>query len=230
MYNIVMDKLKFQNLVQIHSSKPVIMGYQNGKRFYEFDGDKFASVTTALSATKPQKDIDALQKWRDKVGENEAARICKESTERGTEMHDLVERYLKSNQESINVRSDSIMLFEQLILELNKIDWWALELFVCSKKLGLAGRLDCVGFYNNQLTLIDFKTSTKKKYPSYITDYYYQVTIYAMMCEELFDVEINRGLILISTMGDGAQTFEFNIDVWRDRVLERVGEFHKKLA
>ena len=51
-----------------------------------------------------------------------------------------------------------------------------------------------------------------------------------MMCEELFDVQINKGLILISTMGDGAQTFEFNIDVWRDRVLSRVGEFHKKLA
>lgn len=225
-----MEKKAFQNLVQIHSNKPVVMGYENGKRFYEFEGNKFASVTTALSATKPQRDIDALQKWRDRVGEIEATRISKESTERGTEMHNLSERYLKGNQEPISVRNDSIMLFEQLITELNKIDWWALELFVCSNKLGLAGRLDCIGFYNNQLALIDFKTSTKKKQPSYITDYYYQVTIYAMMCEELFDVQINKGLILISTMGNGAQTFEFNIDVWRDRVLSRVGEFHKKLA
>ena len=225
-----MEKKAFQDLVQTHSNKPVVMGYGNGKRFYEFDGNKFASVTTALSATKPQRDIDALQKWRDKVGEVEAARISKESTERGTEMHDLAERYLKDNQQPISVRCDSIALFEQLIPELNKIDWYALELFVCSKKLGLAGRLDCLGFYNNQLTLIDFKTSTKKKYPSYITDYYIQVSIYAMMCEELFDVQINKGLILISTMGDGLQTFEFNIDVWRDRVLSRVGEFHKKLA
>ena len=57
-----MDKQAFQKLAKIHSQKPVIMGYENGKRFYEFEGYKFASVTTALSATKPQKDIDALNK------------------------------------------------------------------------------------------------------------------------------------------------------------------------
>ena len=223
-----MDKQTFQKLAKIHSQKPVIMGYENGKRFYEFEDHKFASVTTALSATKPQKDIDALNNWRSRVGEIEAARISKESTERGSEMHDLAERYLKADHAAIDVRCDSVRLFEQLMPELDNIDWWALELFVCSKELGLAGRLDCLGFHGDQLTLIDFKSSTKKKYPSYITDYYYQVTIYAIMCEELFGFEIKKGLILISTMADGLQKFEFEIDVWREKVLERVCRFHGK--
>jgi genome maintenance exonuclease 1 len=223
-----MNKQTFQKLAKIHSQKPVIMGYENGKRFYEFDGHKFASVTTALSATKPQKDIDALNNWRARVGEIEAARISKETAERGSEMHDLAERYLKADHAAIDVRCDSVRLFEQLIPELNNIDWWDLELFVCSKKLWLAGRLDCLGFHGDQLTLIDFKTSKKKKDPLYITDYYCQVTIYAMMCEELFGLEIKKGLILVSTMADGLQKFEFEIDVWREKVLERVRLFHEK--
>ncbi len=39
-----MDKQAFQKLAKIHSQKPVIMGYKNGKRFCEFDGHKFAIV------------------------------------------------------------------------------------------------------------------------------------------------------------------------------------------
>jgi CRISPR/Cas system-associated exonuclease Cas4 (RecB family) len=120
------------------------------------------------------------------------------------------------------------MLFEQLIPELYNIDWWDLELFVCSKKLGLAGRLDILGLYNGYLTLPDLKSSLKKKCPSYITDYYCQVTIYAMMCEELFGLEVKKGLILVSTMADGLQKFEFEIDVWREKVLDRVRLFHEK--
>ena len=220
-----MNKAAFLNALKTHEAKPVTMGYHNGKRFYEFDGGRFSSVTTMLSATKPQRDIDVLQKWRDKVGEVEAARISKESTERGSDMHTIIESYLKNENKEIDVRQDAIHLFEQMIPTLNLIDWWALEMFVCSKQLNLAGRLDCLGFFNNKLTIIDFKTSTKKKYESYIKDYYLQATIYAIMCKELFDLEINQGLILISTPKDGVQQFVFNPNKWVDSVNERVSLF-----
>ena len=217
-----MNKFAFLKALESHEAKPVTMGYDNGKRFYECDGGRFASVTTMLSATKPQRDIDALQKWRDKVGEIEAARISKDSTERGSDMHAIIESYLKNENKEMNVRQDAIKLFEQMIPALNLIDWWALELFVFSKRFNLAGRLDCLGMFNNQLTLIDFKTSTKKKYESYIKDYYLQVTTYAMMCKELFGLEINQGLILISTPNNGVQQFVFNPNKWVDAVNERV--------
>ena len=36
----------------------------NGSRHYDVDGDKYVSVTSILSSTKDQKDIDALNKWK----------------------------------------------------------------------------------------------------------------------------------------------------------------------
>ena len=220
-----MHKPVFIEAIKSHEAKPVTMGYDNGKRFYEFDGGRFSSVTTMLSATKPQKDIDALANWKSRVGEIEAARISKESTERGSDMHAIIESYLKNENQEMVVRQDAIQLFEQMIPALNLIDWWALELFVCSKQLNLAGRLDCLGIFNNELTLIDFKTSTKKKCESYIKDYYLQVTIYTMMCKELFNLEINQGLILISTPNDGVQQFVFNPNKWINAVNKRVDLF-----
>ena len=65
---------------------------EDGKRYYTTpDGDRFPSVTTVLGA-KPKP---YLQEWRNRVGEQEANRITKISSGRGTNLHTLCERYLK---------------------------------------------------------------------------------------------------------------------------------------
>ena len=63
-----------------------------GKRFYEVEGiGTFPSVTTVLSSTA---DKSGLDRWRKRVGEDEAKRIGTEATNRGTVMHRLLELYL----------------------------------------------------------------------------------------------------------------------------------------
>ena len=55
-----------------------------GRTYYTPDGN-YPSITTILGKTSNQI---WLQKWREKVGEEEAARISKEATDRGTLIHE----------------------------------------------------------------------------------------------------------------------------------------------
>ena len=52
----------------------------NGKRLYDVNDEKLPSVTTILAATKPQEEIDSLNRWREKVGHKQADIISREAT------------------------------------------------------------------------------------------------------------------------------------------------------
>ena len=72
--------------------------HENGLRFYEVTEAgaviaKLPSVTTVLGETK---DKSGLDEWRNKVGHEEADRISRLSTSRGTVMHRLIELYKKT--------------------------------------------------------------------------------------------------------------------------------------
>ena len=66
----------------------------NGSRHYDVSGDKYPSVTNILAETKSQEDKDALNKWKKDVGFKEAAIISKQSSERGTTLHQYLESIL----------------------------------------------------------------------------------------------------------------------------------------
>ena len=66
----------------------------NGQRTYNVEGKKIPSVTTILSSTKPKEAQDSLQKWKDKVGAEEAKKITQAAALRGTEMHYVIEQYM----------------------------------------------------------------------------------------------------------------------------------------
>ena len=51
--------------------------------------------------------------------------------------------------------------------------------------LQMAGRVDCVGIYDDVLQIIDFKTSAKFKEEYMAKNWYIQMTAYAIMVEEL---------------------------------------------
>ena len=68
---------------------------KTGKRMYSVDGKKLPSVTTILGATKDQESIDALARWREKVGEEGAEKIKNEASAMGTEMHLVIEKYIE---------------------------------------------------------------------------------------------------------------------------------------
>jgi genome maintenance exonuclease 1 len=74
-----------------------------------------------------------------------------------------------------------------------------------SDTLQLAGTVDCLAEYENELSVIDFKTSTKYKEKEYIESYFVQATCYSIMIEELFGIKAKQLVILFQT--DDGESF-----------------------
>ena len=97
-----------------------------------------------------------------KVGEEEANRITRESTFRGTKYHDVVEYYIKNGTIDGCEMLPSTKFYLTVQENLDRIDnIHALEKSLYSDYLGLAGRVDCIAEYDGELAVIDFKTSAK---------------------------------------------------------------------
>ena len=133
-----------------------------------------------------------------KVGNEEADRITKRATSRGTDMHTLVEYHLK-NEDLPKVQPISDFLFkiskEKLKL-INNI--YALEGSLYSKQLGVAGTVDCIAEYDGELNIIDFKTSAKPKPREWIDHYFVQCMAYGCMLYELTGISVKKLVIIMA--------------------------------
>ena len=79
-----MDSVEFPELV-VHNI--------GGMRFYEApDGNKYPSITTVLGK-QPGKQ-EGLQKWRERIGEEQARIVSGKAARRGTAFHNICEDYL----------------------------------------------------------------------------------------------------------------------------------------
>tara|TARA_B100002019_G_scaffold133199_1_gene114558 strand:+ start:1292 stop:1969 length:678 start_codon:yes stop_codon:yes gene_type:complete len=170
----------------------------DGVRYYSVpdDGDliKLVSITSVTS----HKNREFFAKWRKKVGEQQANKITKQATSRGTDMHILTECYLK-NEDLPTVQPLSDYLFKIAKPELNKItDIHALESSLYSKVLGIAGTVDCIAEYNGELAIIDFKTSKKPKPVEWIEHYFVQCMAYGCMLYELTGISVKKLVIIMA--------------------------------
>ena len=82
---------------------------ESGKRFYLTpEGNRYPSVTTMLSHFSRQ----AISEWRNKVGHEEANKISKAASTRGTRIHSIVEKYL-ANEDMATATRKQILQYEQ---------------------------------------------------------------------------------------------------------------------
>ena len=89
----------------------------------------------------------------------------------------------------------------------------ALEAPLYSKTLKLAGRVDCIGEYEGETAIIDFKTSSKTKREEWIQDYFSQEVAYAIMFQELTGLKVKK---LVTIMA--VETGEPQVFVIRDKL------------
>jgi len=174
----------------------------DGVRYYKIPDEdgvhKFASITSVTS----YHNRHIFEDWRKRVGEEEANRVNKAATSRGTDLHTLVENHLL-NKDLPEVQLISKHLFKIIKPELDKINnIYALESSLYSKVLGIAGTVDCIAEYNGELSVIDFKTSKKEKPREWIEHYFVQAAAYACMFYELTGIAVKK-LVILMTCEDG---------------------------
>ena len=170
----------------------------DGVRYYSVpDEDELLKLVSITSVTSHfNKEI--FINWRKKVGDQEADRITKAATSRGTDMHTLTEHYLK-NDDLPTVQPISDFLFKIAKGELNKIDnIHALEGSLYSKELGIAGTVDCIAEYNGELAIIDFKTSKKPKPRDWVEHYFVQCMAYGCMLYEVTGISVKKLVIIMA--------------------------------
>lgn len=177
----------------------------DGVRYYDTpDGQKLVSITSVIS----HRNRDKFTKWRKRVGEEEANKITKKATSRGTDMHTLVEHYL-NNEELPTVQPLSDLLFKQAKPDLQKINnIHAIEQSLFSKELGIAGTVDCIAEYDGELAVIDFKTSAKPKPEEWIEGYYVQCAAYACMLYEMTGIMVKKFVIIMSCEDGECKVYE----------------------
>jgi len=113
-------------------------------------------------------------------------------------MHLLVEHLLK-NESLPEVQPISEFLFKIARNDLNRINnIYALEGSLYSKVLGIAGTVDCIGEFDGELAIIDFKTSKEPKPRDWIEHYFVQCAAYACMFYELTEIPVKKFVIIMS--------------------------------
>ena len=168
-------------------------------RYYKVPEDEDLLKLVSITSVTSHFNKEIFVKWRKKVGEEEADRVTRRSTSRGTDLHTLVENYLKNEEVLPQVQPISELLFKISKATLNRINnIYALEGSLYSKFLGIAGTVDCIAEFDGELSIIDFKTSAKPKPREWIDHYFVQCCAYACMLHELTGLSVKKFVIIMT--------------------------------
>ena len=179
--------------------EPIDLGYNDleavtgdkGRFYTDPEGNQYASVTTVLSILSEE----AIQAWRARVGEEEANRISRIASSRGTTVHNIIEKYVANDPDYLkDEMPHNIQTFKdvQRVIDEGVTKVYQQEAPLYSKHLGLAGRVDLVGQWGGIDSIIDWKTSRKLKKKEWISSYFMQCAAYAIMWEERTGMPIKQ--------------------------------------
>lgn len=200
---------------------------RHGRRYITPQGEQYPSVTTAISwSTK-----DAIAEWRQRIGFEEADKITRIATTRGTAIHNLCENALRNQPEDTSNLSllDQEMYseFRPLLNDITNIR--ALEQPLYSDHLRLAGQPDCIAEYNGRLSVIDFKTSKNRKKKEYCKNYFVQCTAYAIMFEERTGIPVDQIVILMAQENDGPVVYVEKRDNYVEDLIKIRDAYEREL-
>ena len=220
---------------KLFEHKEIDLGYSdltaetgpNGRKYFAPNGVSYPSITTVLSILSEEH----IQKWRARVGEEEANKISYRASTRGTAVHLIIEKYL-DNVENFEEEfmPNVIQNFKdvQPVLDERIGKIYMQEAPLYSDHLGIAGRVDCIAEFDGVLSIIDFKTSRKKKKKDWITNYFIQESGYAIMFEERTGIPIVNLVTIIAVDDDEPQVFIEHRDNWAPKLLETINEYKRR--
>lgn len=206
----------------------------NGLRHYDINKQKLPSVTTIISETQSPQKTASLNAWRQRVGVKKAALITKESSDRGTAMHDILEKYIKDsgsldlNKVGEKPHNMAIRVIEQGLC--NVSEYFGLECALYYPGL-YAGATDAVGMHKGEMAIIDFKQTNKPKERAWIEDYCLQLAAYGMAHDYVYKTAINKGVIMMCSQDNYYQEFIIEGKEYKNykhQWLRRVSDYYER--
>lgn len=214
---------------------PIDLGYNDliaetkasGRKYQTPNKQYYPSITTVLSILSEA----GIKAWRKRIGEAEADKISYRAATRGTAVHEIIEKYLNNDPNFAegympniydNFRNVKSILDEKI----GRI--YGQELPLYSDHLRVAGRVDCVAEFDGKNSIIDFKTSKKRKQRKYVENYFCQESAYAIMWEERTGMPITQLVTIIAVDDDEPQVFVEHRDNWTDMLLNTIKKYEQK--
>lgn len=212
---------------------PSVRSLVEGKRHYDITGQKLPSVTTILQATQSEEKRKSLANWRARMGAQYADRIRDISAMRGTSMHTYLEGYIKDERHlDLTALGKEAGKMANVVIRSGLGDLgevWGTEVTLYYPGL-YAGQTDVVGIYNGRESIIDFKQTNKPKQREWIGDYFVQLAAYAMAHNQVYDTNIQSGIILMCSKDGFFQKFEVfdkEFQGFKHEFLRKVDQYYK---
>jgi len=195
-----------------------------GRKYFVDDKKKYPSITTVLSILSR----DGIAAWRRRVGDEEADRVSLQATTRGSAVHQIVEDYIDNKPDYDagyfpNVLENFYQIKSVIDKRVGRV--YAQEQPLYSNHLRVAGRVDCVAEFDGQLSIIDFKTSKKRKTRSRCYNYFMQEAAYAVMWEERTGMPITQLVTVMSVDDDHPLVFVEQRDDWTEKLHETIKQY-----
>lgn len=208
---------------------------EKGRKYFTPDDKSYPSITTVLSILSKQ----AIMEWRLKVGPEEANKISRQASTRGTAVHKIAEDYINNDVDYAKKHMPAnVYSFNQIkpIIDKRVNNVYFQEAFLYSDILKTAGQVDLISEWVcddgvTRLAIIDFKTSKRPKEIEWITSYFIQTFFYAAAFLERTGIAIKKGVILIAVDGSEPQVFEFDLHEYLPHFLsvrEKYRELYEK--
>jgi genome maintenance exonuclease 1 len=203
----------------------------NGRRYIVGEGRPLPSVTTILSATK---DMTFLNEWKERVGHDNAQKITTEAASIGNGMHKNLENYIlgRDMDGSFIAKTLAKVIIKHGLVKVDEV--WGTEVALYAKDL-FAGTTDLVGVHDGKPSIMDFKNSLKDKKKEWISEYFMQLVAYSMAHNEMYETDINRGVVMIATRDAKYQEFIIEGDefehyraLWVDKLLAYYDKYGKE--
>jgi genome maintenance exonuclease 1 len=177
---------------------------EDGRFYQRKEGVYYPSVTTVLSYFPKDRFFET---WLKEVGTN-ADIIMRRAGDEGTQVHTAIESYLKGEEVTwVNQYGSTKYSLKVWQMILKFVEFWetykptlvASEVHVFSDELQIAGTADLVVEMNDELWLLDIKTS------NFLHESYdLQLACYAQAWNECFDKPIQRmGIVWLKAMTRG---------------------------
>tara|TARA_S200002703_G_scaffold115052_1_gene100609 strand:+ start:2774 stop:3454 length:681 start_codon:yes stop_codon:yes gene_type:complete len=214
-----------QTLIKLPKLKQI--NEESGRRYVkdqDMFGVSYPSITTILSSLNK----DHIIAWRKRVGEEEANKVMRQASRRGTKTHLMVEDYIQ-NKGIPEAMPNEMNLFLQLktMVDQHLDNVAVIEGGMMSDHLRAAGTVDCIAEWDGQMSIIDWKTSKKPKRRDWIKNYFMQAAAYAVMFEENTDIPVRQLVIAMACEDGESRLYIEDRDTWIDEFIKVRDQYEK---